>query len=57
MTVATAAVAEAETEAQHAEARLVRVVRAFQDGHVEAADYAEQRRQLISRNAPPLRPP
>jgi hypothetical protein len=46
-TIAAAAVAEADADAQRAEARLARVIRAFQDGHLEAADYAEQRRQLL----------
>jgi hypothetical protein len=46
-TIAQAAVAEADAEAQRADARLVRVQRAFQDGYLEPEDYAQQRRQLI----------
>jgi hypothetical protein len=47
MTVATAALREADSEAQRAEARIARVQRAFQDGYLEAADYAQQRAQLL----------
>jgi hypothetical protein len=46
-TIALTAVAEADAEAQRAEARLVRVQRAFQDGYLDAADYADQRAQLL----------
>jgi hypothetical protein len=47
LTIAQAAAAEADAEAQRAEARLGRVQRAFQDGHLEPEDYADQRAQLI----------
>ena len=47
LTIAQAAATEADAEAQRAEARLGRVQRAFQDGHLEPEDYADQRAQLI----------
>ena len=37
---------EAELEVQRAEDRIARVRRAMQDGHLDAADYAEQRAEL-----------
>jgi DNA invertase Pin-like site-specific DNA recombinase len=45
--IATATLADADSEAQRAEARTARVQRAFQDGFLEPADYAQQRAQLV----------
>ena len=38
---------QAEREAMAADERLARVKRAFQDGHLDAQDWAEQRRELL----------
>jgi DNA invertase Pin-like site-specific DNA recombinase len=45
--IAAATLVDADSEAQRAEARIARVQRAFQDGHIEAEDYAQQRAQLL----------
>ena len=45
--IAASTLADAEAEALRAAERLSRVVRAFQDGIIEAADYAQQRANLI----------
>lgn len=47
VTLAAEAVTQAETEAARASERLARVVRAFQDGHLEAGDYSDQRAGLV----------
>jgi hypothetical protein len=45
--IAAAALTDADSEAQRAEARIARVQRAFQDGFLDPADYAQQRAQLL----------
>jgi site-specific DNA recombinase len=45
--IAAATLTDADGEAQRAEARIARVQRAFQDGFLEAEDYASQRAQLL----------
>jgi hypothetical protein len=45
-TIANEAVEQADTELLRVQERLQRIKRAMQDGHLEAADYAEQRAEL-----------